>query len=288
MTDRHKRRGGYSSVLGKAVIPGTEFIRDIAIEHLEKGQFQPRSTGFDLEALNDLSLSIKAEGVMQPIIVRKLAIDRYEIIAGERRWKAAKNAGLTVVPAVIRKISDQSAIAIGLIENIQREDLNPVEESRALLQLQDGFGYTQQEVADAVGKSRSAVTNLMRLASLEPAVQRQLEVGDIQLGHAKCLLGLTGDEQVTAGREVASQDLTVRQTEDLVKGILSPEEKQKRKKREHDPELLKLQTQIFDSIGMKTKITASSGEGGKVTIYFESDSDLHSIGELLNGTTKNS
>lgn len=288
MTDRHKRRGGYSSVLGKAVIPGTEFIRDIAIEHLEKGQFQPRSTGFDLEALNDLSLSIKAEGVMQPIIVRKLAIDRYEIIAGERRWKAAKNAGLTVVPAVIRKISDQSAIAIGLIENIQREDLNPVEESRALLQLQDGFGYTQQEVADAVGKSRSAVTNLMRLASLEPAVQRQLEVGDIQLGHAKCLLGLTGDEQVTAGREVAAQALTVRQTEDLVKGILNPAEKQKRKKREHDPELLKLQTQIFDSIGMKTKITASSGEGGKVTIYFESESDLHSIGELLNGTTKNS
>ena len=288
MTDRHKRRGGYSSVLGKAVIPGTEFIRDIAIEHLEKGQFQPRSTGFDLEALNDLSLSIKAEGVMQPIIVRKLAIDRYEIIAGERRWKAAKNAGLTVVPAVIRKISDQSAIAIGLIENIQREDLNPVEESRALLQLQDGFGYTQQEVADAVGKSRSAVTNLMRLASLEPAVQRQLEVGDIQLGHAKCLLGLTGDEQVTAGREVAAQALTVRQTEDLVKGILNPAEKQKRKKREHDPELLKLQAQIFDSIGMKTKITASSGEGGKVTIYFESDSDLHSIGELLNGTTKNS
>ena len=264
-----------------------EIIHQFALKEIQAGRYQPRSE-FDDERLDELSESIRQYGIIQPVIVRKIESGKFEIIAGERRFRAAKIAGLEFIPGVVRTFSDEKALSLSLIENIQREDLNSIEESRALIRLQEEFKYSQQEVADAIGKSRSSVANLMRLATLEPAVQRQLEVGDIQLGHAKCLLGLTGDEQVTAGREVAAQALTVRQTENLVKGILNPEEKQKRKKREHDPELLKLQTQIIDSIGMKAKITPSSGEGGKVTIYFESESDLHSLGELLNGTTKNS
>ncbi|MDB2665062.1 ParB/RepB/Spo0J family partition protein, partial [Porticoccaceae bacterium] len=153
---------------------GDGVLRDLPVEFLQRGKYQPRRD-IDMDALSELASSISQQGVMQPIVVRKVAKDKYEIIAGERRWRATQKAGLATIPAIIRELTDEAAIAMALIENIQREDLNAIEESRALLRLQDEFGLTQQQVADAVGKSRSAVTNLMRLASLEEPVQTQLE-----------------------------------------------------------------------------------------------------------------
>ena len=193
-------------------------LKDLPVEFLQRGKYQPRRD-LDADALQELTNSITQQGVMQPIVVRKIATDKYEIIAGERRWRATQQAGLESIPAIIRSITDEAAIVMALIENIQREDLNSIEESRALIRLQDEFQLTQQQVADAVGKSRSAVTNLMRLANLESAVQKQLELGEIELGHAKCLLVLSGNAQVMAGREIAANSMSVRQTETLVKRI---------------------------------------------------------------------
>ncbi|MDG1474249.1 MAG: ParB/RepB/Spo0J family partition protein, partial [Porticoccaceae bacterium] len=195
-------------------------LLQLPVEFLQRGKYQPRRD-LDPVALQELAQSITQQGVMQPIVVRKIFNDRYEIIAGERRWRATQQAGLDTIPAVIRELTDEAAIAMALIENIQREDLNSIEESRALIRLQDEFSLTQQQVADAVGKSRSAVTNLMRLASLDIAVQKQLELGELELGHAKCLLALKGDEQAIAGRQVAADSMSVRQTELLVKKIQS-------------------------------------------------------------------
>jgi ParB family chromosome partitioning protein len=170
-------------------------LKQIPVEFLQRGEYQPRRE-FNSESLQELADSIAIQGLIQPIVVREIAQNKYEIIAGERRWRAAQLAGLDTVPAMLREISDQATIAIALIENIQREDLNAIEESQALIRLQDEFNLTQQQVAEAVGKSRSSVTNLMRLASLQPLVQQQLERGDIDLGHAKCLLSLEGDTQI--------------------------------------------------------------------------------------------
>ena len=191
---------------------------------LQRGKYQPR-VDFDNDSLQELADSISSQGLMQPISVRKIEDNKFEIIAGERRWRAAQLAGLDTIPAIVRDVSDQTTVAMALIENIQREDLNPVEESQALIRLQNEFGLTQQQVAEAVGKSRSAVTNLMRLASLEAPVQQLLQKADIELGHAKCLLGLEGNSQIQAARTVASKKLTVRQTEALVKQLQNPSPK---------------------------------------------------------------
>ncbi|MDG1081834.1 MAG: ParB/RepB/Spo0J family partition protein, partial [Porticoccaceae bacterium] len=166
-------------------------LRQLPVELLQRGKYQPRRD-INADALEELASSIRAQGVMQPLVVRQLADNQYEIIAGERRWRAAQQAGLDAVPVIVREVSDEAAIAMALIENIQREDLNAMEESLALQRLQQEFQLTQQQVADAVGKSRSAVTNLMRLTSLELEVQKLLERGDLELGHAKCLLALDG------------------------------------------------------------------------------------------------
>ena len=181
-------------------------LRELAVEFLQRGKYQPRRD-INAEALEELASSIRTQGIMQPLVVRKVDNEKYEIIAGERRWRAAQQAGLDVVPVIVREVSDEAAIAMALIENIQREDLNAMEESLALLRLQQEFQLTQQQVADAVGKSRSAVTNLMRLASLESEVQQLLERGDLELGHAKCLLALEGAKQINAARTVASVNM---------------------------------------------------------------------------------
>ena len=205
---------------GKKLSDGA--LKKIPVEFLQRGEYQPRRE-FNSDSLQELADSIASQGLIQPIVVREVAQNKYEIIAGERRWRAAQLAGLDSVPAIVREISNQATIAIALIENIQREDLNAIEESQALIRLQDEFNLTQQQVAQAVGKSRSAVTNLMRLASLQPVVQQQLERGDIELGHAKCLLALEGETQILAARTVASEGLTVRQTEVLVKKLQLPD-----------------------------------------------------------------
>jgi len=252
-------------------------LKDLPVEFLQRGKYQPRRD-LDADALQELTNSIIQQGVMQPIVVRKIATDKYEIIAGERRWRATQQAGLESIPAIIRSITDEAAIVMALIENIQREDLNSIEESRALIRLQDEFQLTQQQVADAVGKSRSAVTNLMRLASLESAVQKQLELGEIELGHAKCLLSLSGNAQVMAGREIAANSMSVRQTETLVKrihlsGSVMPVEKTK----QADPDILRIQQELSEKVGAPVKIQHSSKGSGNLVIKYHSVDELEGI-----------
>ena len=250
-------------------------LKQIPVEFLQRGEYQPRRD-FNSESLQELADSIVNQGLIQPIVVREIAQNKYEIIAGERRWRATQLAGLDTVPAIVREISDQAAIAMALIENIQREDLNPIEESQALIRLQDEFNLTQQQVAEAVGKSRSAVTNLMRLASLQPVVQQQLERGDIELGHAKCLLALEGETQIIAARTVASDGLTVRQTEVLVKKLQSPDTG-KKSITTPDQDIVNLQTELSEKLGAAVKIQHGSKGSGKLTISYNSVDELDGI-----------
>ena len=250
-------------------------LQKIPVEFLQRGEYQPRRE-FNSDSLEELADSIASQGMIQPIVVREIADHKYEIIAGERRWRAAQLAGLDTVPAIVREISDQTTIAVALIENIQREDLNAIEESQALIRLQDEFNLTQQQVAEAVGKSRSAVTNLMRLASLQPAVQQQLERGDIELGHAKCLLALEGESQILAARTVASEGLTVRQTEVLVKKLQNPQNQQK-PKIAINQDIFNLQNQLSDKLGAAVKIQHSAKGSGKLTISYNSVDELDGI-----------
>ena len=250
-------------------------LKQIPVEFLQRGQYQPRRE-FNSDSLQELADSIASQGLIQPIVVRGIGQDKYEIIAGERRWRAAQLAGLDEIPAMVRDISDQATIAIALIENIQREDLNAIEESQALIRLQDEFNLTQQQVAEAVGKSRSAVTNLMRLAALQQLVQQQLERGDIELGHAKCLLALEGDVQIQAARAVASDGLTVRQTEVLVKKLQSPNVTQNTKTAANQ-DIVNLQTELSEKLGAAVKIQHGSKGSGKLTISYNSVDELDGI-----------
>jgi ParB family transcriptional regulator, chromosome partitioning protein len=214
---------------------------------------------------------------MQPIVVRPIGEHKYEIIAGERRWRAAQLAELDKVPALIRDVSDEAAIAMALIENIQREDLNPVEEAVALKRLQDEFELTQQQVAEAVGKSRTAVTNLMRLLTLTDEVRTFLERGDIETGHAKALLGLSGDEQREAARMVVDRGLTVRQTEALVRRFLEQAGKPKAKKLEIDPNIRRLTERLAEKIGVPVSIDHGEKGAGRLVLKYTSLDELDGI-----------
>ena len=251
-------------------------LLDLAVEFLQRGKYQPRRD-MNAEALEELASSIRTQGVMQPLIVRKIDNEKYEIIAGERRWRAAQQAGLDVVPVIVREVSDEAAIAMALIENIQREDLNAMEESLALIRLQQEFQLTQQQVADAVGKSRSAVTNLMRLASLEPEVQQLLERGDLELGHAKCLLALEGAKQINAARTVASVNMTVRQTEALIKKILSGVSGKPTSEVSNSPDIKHLEDQISEKIGAPVQIQHSAKGAGRLILKYNSVDELDGI-----------
>ena len=253
----------------------------LSVHKIQRGRYQPRR---DLapEALEDLANSIKAQGVMQPIVVRPVDDSRYEIIAGERRWRASQMAGLDEIPVVIRDVPDEAAIAMALIENIQREDLNPMEEAIALQRLQDEFELTQQEVADAVGKSRSAVANLLRLMKLTDEVRTLLEHGDLEMGHARALLGLEGELQQQAAQEVISKALSVRQTEELVRkwqaGDAQPKAKTPKPK---DPELESIATQLSRQFAAKVAISQNTKGKGKITIAYDSPESLAALLEQL-------
>lgn len=250
-------------------------LQQLPVEFLQRGQYQPRRD-LNPEALHELANSIAAQGVMQPIVVRPVGDDRYEIIAGERRWRATQQAGLDSIPAIVRNVSDEATIAMALIENIQREDLNAMEESLALLRLQDEFSLTQQQVADAVGKSRSAVTNLMRLASLEPAVQQQLERGELELGHAKCLLGLEGNAQISAARTVAANAMTVRQTEALIKKLQNPSAPSTATTTTN-PDIDRLQEELSEKLGASVNIQHSAKGSGKLIFKYNTVDELDGI-----------
>ena len=243
-------------------------LRQIRLEKLQRGKYQPRIE-FDEAALNELAESIKAQGVMQPIVVRSISADQFEIVAGERRWRASQIAGLDSIPALVRDISDETAIAMALIENIQRENLNPMEEARALKRLQSEFDLSQQEVANAVGKSRPVIANLLRLLSLESGAAELLESGQIDAGHAKVLLALEGSQQVMAARKVAEAKLSVRQTEALVKTLLNPRDSDLEVKT--DPDIDRLERKLSEQFGTKVSIENKNGRGRLIIQYSNLD-----------------
>ena len=243
-------------------------LRQIRLEKLQRGKYQPRIE-FDEAALNELAESIKAQGVMQPIVVRSISADQFEIVAGERRWRASQIAGLDSIPALVRDISDETAIAMALIENIQRENLNPMEEARALKRLQSEFDLSQQEVANAVGKSRPVIANLLRLLSLESGAAELLESGQIDAGHAKVLLALEGSQQVMAARKVAEAKLSVRQTEALVKALLNPSVAELEVKT--DPDIDRLERKLSEQFGTKVSIENKNGRGRLIIQYSNLD-----------------
>ncbi len=251
-------------------------LRQLPVDLIQRGKYQPRKD-IDPESLQELADSIKAQGVMQPIVVRPISDHRYEIIAGERRWRAAQLAGLDEIPALVRDVADKAAIAMSLIENIQREDLNPIEEAAALLRLQQEFELTQQEVADAVGKSRSTVANLLRLMSLQADVRRLVEHGDLEMGHARALLGLDATRQSQAARSVVARGLSVRQTEALVRHLLERKDAAPATPRSIDPNIRQLQDDLSRRLGTRVEIRHGAGGKGKLVLAYNSLDELDGI-----------
>lgn len=252
-------------------------LAHIPVEFCQRGKYQPRRD-MHPEQLEELAESIKAQGVMQPIVVREIGPDRYEIIAGERRWRATQLAGLDKIPAVIRDVPDEAAIAMALIENIQREDLNPIEEAMALKRLQDEFELTHQEVAQAVGKSRTTVTNLLRLIALTDEVKTLLEHGDLEMGHARALLTLDENDQREIGRQIVAKNLSVRQTETLVRSFQENKHKDKIKP-DNAPsaDIRRLQEQLSDTLGAGVEIQHTAKGKGKLVINYNSLDELDGI-----------
>lgn len=250
-------------------------LRYLPIEMIQRGKYQPRRD-MQPEALEELAESIKAQGVMQPIVVRAISAEKYEIIAGERRWRATQLAGLDTIPAVIRDVPDEAAIAMALIENIQRENLNPIEEAIALQRLQDEFELTQQEVANAVGKSRSTVTNLLRLMTLNEDVRTMLEHGDIEMGHARALLALSGESQSQAANEVVANGMSVRQTESLAREWHNQKAPTKKVK-PIDPNTRQLENDLSEKLGVPVQLKHGSNGKGTLVLKYNSLDELDGI-----------
>ncbi len=248
----------------------------LPIEFLQRGKYQPRKD-MDPDKLKELADSISAQGIIQPIIVRLIAEEKYEIIAGERRWRAAQLAELHEVPVVIRALDDKAVMAIALIENIQREDLNPLEEAEALRRLLDEFGLTHQEVADAIGKSRAGVSNLLRLLDLSPDVKTLLSKGLIEMGHARAMLPLDEKQQVQVANKTVAQKLSVRAVEKLVKQILNPEAAATADKADKDTDTIKLEQDLSFRTGAKVEINHNNNGKGKLVINYTSLEELEGI-----------
>lgn len=277
-----KKRGlnrGLDALLGEA--PSSSLkeenlhqLQTLPIEFMQRGKYQPRRD-IDPEKLQELADSIKAQGVIQPVIVRKIDPEKYEIVAGERRWRAAQLAGLQQIPVVIKEIDDRTAMAVALIENIQREDLNPLEEAEALRRLLDEFQMTHQQIADAVGKSRATVTNLLRLMELHPEVKKLVINRQLEMGHARALLALEGSKQVAIANKIVKDGLTVRATERLVKESLEAPKSTSPKIKDKDT--LRLQEQLTAKIGAKVSIDHKVNGTGKLIIAYSSLEELDGI-----------
>jgi ParB family transcriptional regulator, chromosome partitioning protein len=277
--------GGALPALGAEENP--EEMRDIPVDLIQAGKYQPRMH-MHPESLQDLADSIKAQGLVQPIVVRPVGTTRpdgtqptgarrYEIIAGERRWRAAQMAGMHQIPAVVRDVPDRTAIAMALIENIQRENLNPLEEAQALQRLISEFDMTHQQASEAVGRSRAAVTNLLRLLELTDAVKEQVERGDLEMGHARALLALKGAAQTDAARRVVARHLSVRDTENLVRRLLKENGGGSRGVRRVDPNIRQLETELTQKLGAKVSVESGSGGKGRLIIHYSSLDELDGI-----------
>jgi ParB family transcriptional regulator, chromosome partitioning protein len=282
-----KKRGlgrGLDALLGgtsvnalqeEATQADTQELQHLPLDLIQRGKYQPRRD-MDPTALEELAQSIKAQGVMQPIVVRPIDGGRYEIVAGERRWRACHQAGLERIPAMVRELPDEAAIAMALIENIQREDLNPIEEAVALQRLQQEFQLTQQQVAEAVGKSRVTITNLLRLIALPEEIKTLLAHGDLEMGHARALLGLPAEQQVAGARHVVARGLTVRQTEALVRQWLNTQEKTVEKVKP-DPDISRLEQRLAERLGSPVQIKHGQKGKGQLVIRYNSLDELQGV-----------
>ena len=286
-----KKRGlgrGLDALLGdsRSVAAVTEVTEEerrsdlqaLPIDRVHRGRYQPRRH-FDTDGLQELADSISAQGMVQPVVVRPVEAG-YELIAGERRWRAAQMAGLHEIPAVVRDLDDQAAAAVGLIENIQREDLNPLEQARAIDRLIEDFGLTHQQVAQAVGRSRAAVSNLLRLQELDETVKEMVETGQLEMGHARALLGLKGEQQRALARQVARRGLTVRQTEALVRQQ-SEVGGRSRTPAKKDADTRRLEQDLSERLGAQVTIVPGRKGRGRLQIAYNSADELEGILEHI-------
>jgi ParB family chromosome partitioning protein len=275
---------GLDALLTGSDRPHGDEQRNLPVDRLKPGKYQPR-THMDESSLAELAASIRTQGVMQPILVRAIdstpGAERYEIVAGERRWRASQLAGLNEVPVLVRSIPDEQALAMALIENIQRENLNPLEEAQGLQRLIDEFGLTHQQAADAVGRSRPAATNLLRLLQLTATVQEMLMTGKLDMGHARALLPVAGAQQVALAQRIVQKGLSVREAERLVQQLLNPPKTLP--ERVIDRDLLRLQEELSDGLGASVAIRSNKKGAGKVTIDFSSLDQLDGLIFRLRG-----
>jgi ParB family chromosome partitioning protein len=285
-----KRRGlgrGLDALLGAsagahvAAVVSDHQLRELPLDLIERGRFQPRMH-IAPEALEELTQSIRARGVVQPIIVRPAQDGRhFEIIAGERRWRAAQAAGLSEIPAVVREVADDAALAIALIENIQREDLNPIEEATAVGRLIEEFSLTHQEAADTIGRSRVGVSNLLRLLDLGDEARAFVEQGELDMGHARALLALKGETQNQAARQVVSRALTARQTEELVRRMKAPADAKPDSTQGDDPDVRRLMEKLSEQLGARVQILRGGAGKGRLVIHYTSLDELDGILEKI-------
>lgn len=258
---------------------GQSGLQTLPIDQIQRGQYQPRKY-FDEDALNELAESIREQGLLQPIVVRSIGSakkSKYEIIAGERRWRASQIAGLHDIPVLIKELDDESTIAVALIENLQREDLNPMEEAYALARLKDEFDLTHDEVAKAVGKSRSTVTNFLRLTGLEEGVRQMVENTDLEMGHARALLSLESGKQLEAAKQIVERAMSVRQAEALVRGFSKAKTKSAKKAEKPDADIQRLEQELAEKIGAATQIQHKANGKGKLVISYNSADELEGI-----------
>ena len=260
--------------------PASE-LRQMPVDLMQRGQYQPR-TLMDDEALASLAASIRERGVLQPIVVRAVAGGRFEIVAGERRWRASQQAGLAEVPVIVREVDDESALAIALIENIQRENLNAMEEAVALKRLIDEFGLTHARAAEAVGRSRAAVSNLLRLLDLNDDVRGLVESGGLDMGHARALLAISGAQQSQAASEVVARGLSARETEALVKRILSPAKAASSGASSADPDVQRLERELKERLGARVEVKSRSRGRGALVIHYTTLDELDGILKHIN------
>jgi ParB family chromosome partitioning protein len=257
--------------------PGQDALRELPLDTISPGPYQPRSI-FDADRLEELAESIRHQGVIQPVVVRATGESEYQLIAGERRWRAAQMAGVEKIPSIIRDVPDEIAIAMALVENIQRENLNPIEEATALKRLVLEFQMTHQEAGDAVGRSRSAVSNLLRLLELSEEVRELVDARHLEMGHARALLTLDATMQAKAAREVVAKDLSVRETERLVRRMKNPPV---RKPQIIDPDIQQLQDRVAEKLCAKVKLRHGAGGKGKMVISYNSSDELEGILEHM-------
>ena len=280
MNNEKKSLGrGLDSLLGEGAVKKQSTVTEIPVEELAPGQYQPRKR-MHKDTLEELSDSIKQQGILQPIVVRKQASGLYEIVVGERRWRAAQLAGLETIPSIIKDINNSQAARMSLIENLQREDLNAMDQARGLQRLQMEFNLSQEDLGRAVGKSRSSITNLLRLTKLSQEVQKMLEQGMIEMGHARALLSLKEENQAALARDIVKRKLSVREVEGLVsKENITTKPKEHADKK--DPNTKQVEREISEAIGARTEIITRKKGGGKLTINFNSPDHLQGILEKI-------